>query len=116
MTVEQLIQTYQATGTLFTTVNGAPVLYIMPPPPPPTPGGTGGWCEATNAAIEKLSVMANQLIPQAPPDIDVDMERGGEDFGYGDSALAPVAPPVTTPACTMQPPPMRVRPACPHHL
>ena len=79
----------------------------MPPPPPPTPGGSEEGGKMTNAAIAKLTATANQQIPQAPPDIDVVMDGGGNGFDYCESVPDPVVPPVTTQACTMSPPQAR---------
>ena len=107
MTVEQLIQTRKAASTPFITANGAPILCLMPPPPPPTPGGSEEGGKMTNAAIAKLTATANQQIPQAPPDIDVVMDGGGNGFDYCESVPDPVVPPVTTQACTMSPPQAR---------
>jgi hypothetical protein len=102
MTVVNLIQTQQATGMLFTTVNGASVLYLIPPPLP-TPSGPGGGVKTTNAVIAQLSATANEPIPQAPHDAGVGIEGGGTGFGYGVSASA--ATTTATSVHTIQSPP-----------
>ena len=115
MTVEQLVQTRKAASTPFIRANGAPILCLMPPPPPPTPGGSEEGGKMTNAAIAKLTATANQQIPQAPPDIDVVMDGGGNGVDYGESVPDPwflLSPPRPAP-CLLH---KHVHPVCPRYL